>query len=89
MTNSAYHKLVTGFEATYNNNDYFKKYVDENFKGTIDVIYGNLVFSTEDMKAARKFWKQNQKAHPNYPWFDHPYDTYEWVENMPFGGYEY
>lgn len=89
MDNNAFHKLSVGFNTTYENNEKFREYVDANFPHTINRLYGNKEFSTEDMKKARKFWKQNVKKHPNYPWFDLPYDAYEWVDNMPFGGYEY
>lgn len=88
MSNSAFHKLVTGFETTYKYNEYFREYVDANFKGRIN-MYRSISFTTEDMKAARTYWKKNQKKHPNYPWFDIPDDAYKWIDNMPFGGYEY
>jgi hypothetical protein len=88
MTNEAFHKLCIGFNATYTYNDKFREYVDANFKGKTN-LYGDKEFSNDDMKAARKFWKANQKNHPNYPWFDLPYDAYEWIDNMPVGGYEY
>lgn len=88
MDNNAYHKLCTGFDTTYEYNDKFREYVDANFEG-IPNMYGSVDFRLEDMKAARKFWKANQKKHPNYPWFDMPYDVDEWIDNMPIGGYEY
>lgn len=88
MCNDAFHKLITGFNVTYEWNEKFQDYVDSNFACKIG-SYGEKYFSTDDMKKARKFWKQNAKKHPNYPWFDLLCDVYEWIDNMPIGGYEY
>lgn len=88
MSNEAFHKLWNGFNATYEWNEKFREYVDENFVPTNE-DNGIKHFCVEDMKTARKFWKQNEKKHPNYPWFNDHYDAYIWIDNMPFGGYEY
>ena len=60
MTNKAFNDLRLGFDTTYTYNEYFKKYVDTNCQGHKN-MYGSIDFSTEDMKTARKFWKQNAK----------------------------
>ena len=87
MTNKAFNDLRLGFDTTYTYNEYFKKYVDANFQGHKN-MYGSIDFSTEDMKTARKFWKQNAKNHSNYPWLM-PEEVEDWIDKMPFGGYEY
>lgn len=88
MGNDAFRKLLNEFNATYTYNEKFKEYVDSNYSYTID-LYGAKTFRVDDMKEAKKFWKQNQKKHPNYPWFNEVYEAYEWIDNMPISGYEY
>lgn len=88
MCNSAFAKLMREWDANYKYNDKFKEYVDSHFYHHTD-IYGEEQFKLDDMKEARKFWKQNAKKHPNYPWFADYSEAYDWIDNMPFGGYEY
>jgi hypothetical protein len=54
-----------------------------------DLTYGESCFRLEDIKTAKKFWKSNQKKHPNYPWFNETNEVDSWIDNMPIGGYEY
>ena len=88
MCNSAFSKLMREWNANYKYNDKFKEYADSNFQHHTD-IYGGEQFNINDMKEARKFWKQNAKKHPNYPWFADYYEAYEWIDKMPIGGYVY
>lgn len=88
MSNSAFAKLMLEWDANYTYNERFKEYANSNYPHHTN-MYGEEVFSTEDMKSARKFWKQNVKSHPNYPWFADYAEVDEWIDNMPMGGYAY
>ena len=88
MSNATFHRLMNEWDVNYKYNDKFREYADANYPHRTN-MYGLESFRTDDMVAARKFWKQNAKKHPNYPWFADYQEAYDWIDAMPFGGYEY
>ena len=88
MCNATFAKLMLEWDVNYTHNDKFREYVNANYTHHTN-MYGEKVFSTEDMCSARKYWQNNAKSHPNYPWFKDYTEVGTWIENMPMGGYQY
>ena len=81
MTNNAYHKLCHEFNLNYNYQNNFREYCD-NIGIMKKNFYGNTGAKTEDMKAARDYWKKNHKL-----WLKNSEEVDVYIDNMPFGDY--
>ena len=80
MSNNAFHNLVYEFELNMSYNEDFHKYAMETYSHTPDPIYGNEQFSMNDMKAAKKGWKQKMKKDTSLFWFKNSDDIDKWLE---------
>lgn len=82
MTNSAYHKLCYEFDLNYKYQDEFKVYCDD--LGIMYIsFYGEITAKTDDMKAARDYWKKTHKV-----WLKYSDEVDAYIDAMPIGGYK-